>query len=331
MNFTFREKLKQVYVQNIREGYTEDAPFIRLRASGNFIIVSEGVSGCAVSRGANLCDRGNIRSMSHGSAQRMRAYLRECTADYRNMVTLTYPAGHGYIGGQCKRDLKVFMQRVGRYLQARGTNPRCESTFWFMEFQKRGAIHFHLFTTWDIEKLVLSKIWYEVAGTDDVRHLYAGTRVERLRSGMDGARSYAAKYAAKSVQKIVPENFGWTGRFWGVFGSRNTVSADTLLSHKTIKNPEIKEQFDELLTLMAQADKENGVIYKESMVYQGFVAIVKDKKLARNIRFRINMIRMTQALIGEGTGTIGFGKELLRNVAFDEPEYEPLEAGVWKS
>ena len=175
-------------------------------------------------------DRTDVRMFSESSACRMRRYLRECIPEYSKFITLTYPAGHGYEGGKAKRDLKVFMQRLRRYVGSSGHDGVSDfSAFWFMEFQRRGAIHFHIFTNRYVFKQWLSNTWYEIVGSEDQRHRMAGTNVQAFKSGRHGISAYAAKYAAKQVQKLVPEKFGWTGRFWGVCGDRRTMVADTFI------------------------------------------------------------------------------------------------------
>jgi hypothetical protein len=44
--------------------------------------------------------------------------------------------------------------------------------------------------------------------------------------------AYAAKYAAKQSQKVIPAKFGWSGRFWGVCGCRVTMAAATFVSDR---------------------------------------------------------------------------------------------------
>jgi len=56
--------------------------------------------------------------------------------------------------------------------------------------------------------------WYNIVGSDDQAHLFAGTRVERIRKP-DGAIRYAAKYCSKKSQKVVPPGYKNVGRFWG--------------------------------------------------------------------------------------------------------------------
>jgi hypothetical protein len=108
------------------------------------------------------------------------------------------------------------------------------SAFWFLEFQARGAPHFHIFCTWSPNKEWVAKTWYFIVGSEDDRHLRAGTRVEFIRSGRAGTISYASKYAAKQEQKDVPSDYENVGRFWGVYGRRAVVSASTWVDAKDL-------------------------------------------------------------------------------------------------
>jgi len=57
----------------------------------------------------------------------------------------------------------------------------------------------------------LSWNWYEVVGSNDPRHLRAGTNVEAIRS-REGVMYYASKY----VCKLDTESADGCGRFWGI-------------------------------------------------------------------------------------------------------------------
>jgi hypothetical protein len=149
------------------------------------------------------------------------------------MVTLTYPFSFPGNGKICKEHLRRFLQELRReHNRVFGADRSGEhSSFWFLEFQQRGAPHFHIFTTWAPSIRWCAQRWYDIVGSDDIRHFHAGTRVEFLRQGRKGTISYASKYAAKLEQKVCPPNFENVGRWWGVFGRRATVSASTFVSN----------------------------------------------------------------------------------------------------
>ncbi len=206
------------------------------RASGNLIIIRQ-VEKTIPHRFADSV-RGVVAEFSPGARVRMCSYLRECLANYTTMVTLTYPGFYPTNGKAVKEHLRRFLQEVRREycreLKAVGAVGAEQitaehSSFWFLEFQSRGAPHFHIFTTWSPSKEWVSKRWYEIVGSEDDRHLRAGTRVELLHSGKAGTVAYASKYAVKMEQKTVPEGYENVGRFWGVYGRRTVLSATTFV------------------------------------------------------------------------------------------------------
>lgn len=198
------------------------------RASGNLFIIKDVSKTTAFT---NSGSRDCINRFSASAGRRMRRYLRECVAEYKYMVTLTYPFTFPTNGPETKEHLRRFLQELKREHERRGTVSGYEafSCFWFMEFQERGAPHYHLFTTWCPPRNWVSRRWYEICGTDDERHLLAGTRCEKLLRGRSGTISYASKYACKQEQKDVPEGFEDVGRFWGVVGMKVVVSAATVV------------------------------------------------------------------------------------------------------
>lgn len=209
--------------------------------------------------------RKDIEEFSPRSAARMRRYLRTCVAEYRTFITLTYPSWAGADGRRAKRDLCVFLKRLRRRVESERTDFIRYSSFWFAEFQSNGTIHFHIFSTDRFPKEWIAQSWYEICGTEDQRHLRAGTRIESVRSGKKGICAYASKYAAKITQKRVPERFGWIGRFWGVSGCRITVSADTYVPTLTAKQPAVKKELKSL---------ENAI---EEFIFQGKMRLIVDR------------------------------------------------------
>ena len=154
--------------------------------------------------------RGKVRGMSRRSRSRLMRRLAEVdrASPWPLFVTLTYPAEYPD-PERAKRDLRAWLKRLRRAFPEAGW-------FWRMEFQERGAPHFHLLI-WGVPWLPyfwVSRTWYEVVGSGDERHLRAGTRVEKVWS-WGGVVVYCSKYIAK-VDENVPD--GWTGRVWGYGG-----------------------------------------------------------------------------------------------------------------
>ena len=163
------------------------------------------------------------RRFTKDSARRMRFHLRNCGVQFRVMITLTYPATFPKDWRTCAAHLRRFLLR----LQRRYVGIRC---FWFIEFQKRGAPHFHIFADRPVSLEWLSDTWAAVCAdsvpeSERELHRRAGTRCEFLRGGLGAAVSYAAKYARKQLQKEPPGDFQGYGRWWGYRGYRVVVGA----------------------------------------------------------------------------------------------------------
>jgi hypothetical protein len=164
----------------------------------------------------NTSTRNRVSEFSKASRARL-AFV-ACNTDvvFKTMITLTYPREFPSDGTLVKKHLYNFLKWVQRYL---GTI----DYLWFLEFQKRGAPHIHLLvsretpsTLTDRQDLyqAVARAWFRIVGSNDGRHLKAGTRVERIRKP-DGAARYAVKYAFKMRQKAVPPGYQDVGRFWG--------------------------------------------------------------------------------------------------------------------
>ncbi len=148
-----------------------------------------------------------VQGFSEDSRRRMLFTFRNVVG-LRVLVTLTYPGQFTTDG----REVKRHWDNMRRWLVRRGV-----AGAWFMEFQARGAPHFHCFLTGEVPKEEVAAAWYQIVGSGDERHLRAGSRIEALRE-LHAAGAYAAKYLKKQEQKEVPEGFSDVGRFWGLFG-----------------------------------------------------------------------------------------------------------------
>ena len=125
------------------------------------------------------------------------------------MLTLTYPADFPLDGHLVKNHWKRFRQWMVRNGAITG--------LWVLEFQKRGAPHFHIFLRESLDKQAVANAWYRIVNSGDPKHLLAGTRIEQFRYP-PALGSYVMKYASKMEQKDVPAEFENVGRFWGVWG-----------------------------------------------------------------------------------------------------------------
>lgn len=235
-----------------------------LKISPKLLVIREGAWGNAINRpNHNVVgggQRGDVASFSERSRRGMSSYLRGCVADYRFMLTLTYPNGYPSDGRQVKEHLRQMLQSMARHCQLKGYDMVFYSAFWFLEFQSRGAPHFHLLLTHPLLASWCANRWYEIVGSDDVRHLQAGTRIESLKKGRDGAVAYARKYAAKSAQKEVPADYLNVGRFWGISGLRSFESATCRVEMEKANNePAARSLLDSIYSLIAGGIRENKV------------------------------------------------------------------------
>lgn len=150
--------------------------------------------------------RGKVRELTSRSRRNFLFQLFNSTCDWFAFGTLTYPAEFPNDGLKVRRDRR----RFGEWLRKHG--------FKFatvLEFQDRGAPHIHFVVDKFLPKDDLSKIWFQIVGSGDQRHLAAGTSIEFCGTS-DQAISYmAAVYAAKKdKQKEVPPGYKNVGRFW---------------------------------------------------------------------------------------------------------------------
>ena len=161
-----------------------------------------------------LYKRGCITKWSRKSQMRFKVSLAKLNQDklgYGLEVCLTYPKK--FPDQNEYKTYKRHLTRLNQVLVRRGY-----AGAWKLEFQKRGAPHYHIVLI-PKKKLKglsafrkeLASHWYRIVGSEDPKHLEAGTRVAPIESpaGMIG---YMAQYMAKEDQTL-PNNF--TGRYWG--------------------------------------------------------------------------------------------------------------------
>lgn len=257
------------------------------RCSGNLLIVKKTQRHHSPS--SMRPARSRVVGFSEGSAVRMRRYLRECLAEYIVMVTLTYPGFYSSDGTVVKEHLRRFLQELRRYSDRHDKDAGQRfrfSAFWFLEFQERGAPHYHLFTTHAYPHEWVAKTWYRIVNSEDERHLHAGTRVEQLRAGKLGTIGYATKYAIKQAQKAVPAGYENVGRFWGVSGDRYTLAADTWVETWQSTDPGVSSVVKSIKSVVqnATATGKMSTYRREEGVYIGTTT---DNETERKLRMRI--------------------------------------------
>lgn len=177
-----------------------------------------------------------IKEFSDRAMRRLIHKAKNCNADFVSMLTLTYPNSFPMDGRKVKSHWASFAKAYRSKFAS-----RC---LWWLEFQMRGAPHFHVLSEENLDLLGplvtrkrpsktskgskeyqtnkeasdwLANRWYNIVGSKDENHLRAGTAWEVIES-KEGAWVYAASHAGKRKQKTVPEGFTDVGRFWGEIG-----------------------------------------------------------------------------------------------------------------
>ncbi len=166
--------------------------------------------------------RGHISGFSKASRRRLQRLLAVIDQERQAVplfVTLTYPGEFPADPAVCAAHLRAFRARMHRRYGK-------FAAVWRKEYQKRGAPHYHLLLFLDRPpeqlRAEVSRLWFEVVGSGDERHLRAGTQVVQVKSWRS-ARGYAAKYMGKletlhaSADPLVGLPQGKTGRLWGVW------------------------------------------------------------------------------------------------------------------
>lgn len=182
-------------------------------------------------------NRGSITDFSYKSHQYLKRTVFAIDMDRAGLPTfahLTYPGEYTNDPRRVKRDLDVWIKALVR---------RWPSVWgpWKLEYQQRGAPHFHTLLwegpeletieVYDVQKRRvvrvprpdsiknqevydwLSETWYRIVGSGDERHLRSGTTIQPIQS-VNGVLHYTAKYLAKMEDgKFTPA--GHVGRFWG--------------------------------------------------------------------------------------------------------------------
>lgn len=158
--------------------------------------------------------RGEVTDWSPKARARFKRKIAKCKrGGLRNalMLTVTYPKEFPAVDDH--HIYKGHLNQLNNYFRE---NDICG--FWKLEFQDRGAPHYHyvLLPKSKIKNLDnirkdLSKRWYEIVGSGDHKHLQAGITLEHAKT-IDGTIGYLTGYMSKEYQ-LRPGNF--TGHYTG--------------------------------------------------------------------------------------------------------------------
>lgn len=228
----------------------------RLRGSPGIVRLQASVWSAGPLTGSSLAPpRGKVTIFSQKSRKRLRIAANEIAWPARQLVfvTLTYPRHFSADPRSWKRDLDAWRRAVARTYGA-------PLAVWALEFQRRGAPHFHIalvlpeafrlsrreqeavaaglasarpggpsveeFRAW------AAQTWYRIAGHGDLRHLEQHRKPGHCKAahGPRGLVGYLQQELGKKTeQKALPtwltEAEG-VGRWWGIWGNLRRVFTD---------------------------------------------------------------------------------------------------------
>ncbi len=124
------------------------------------IIIEENTTIKKPRKGGGL--KKSITKFSKKSSKNLKFHMNNTKNRFSNMITLTYPSEYSNNG----IEIKYHLNRFTKFLKLK----KCEYT-WIIEFQKRGAPHFHLLTDTYIDKKEVSQVWYDIVNSGDEKHL----------------------------------------------------------------------------------------------------------------------------------------------------------------
>jgi hypothetical protein len=158
--------------------------------------------------------RGRITVWSESSRLNLKRFLSTLLREEMGralIVTLTYP--QDFPAPEDHEVYKYHLKKFCTYLLRRWPQA---SGIWKLEFQKRGAAHYHLmlFGLRDHFHEVrdwVTATWAGIAHKEDVHGGKYATKVELIKC-VGGAAAYLVKYLSKEDQTL-PGNF--SGRYWG--------------------------------------------------------------------------------------------------------------------
>lgn len=185
-----------------------------------------------VSRETIRGDRVDITEFSARARAALAFVVAATSVEFKSILTLTY-------GNFWPHDMQVSKVHLNAFLTAlRVRYGRPLNYVWVIEFQKRGAPHYHILLSierpsselinnfaWKWANIVTPKIDLgkdELVDDDIMDDFYKVHRVhshpkawENIRS-KDGATRYITKYCLKPEQKEVPAHITNVGRFYGM-------------------------------------------------------------------------------------------------------------------
>jgi hypothetical protein len=224
--------------------------------------------------------RTNITGFSDNSRRRLRFVAVNAFPALNSQFLLTYHNKFPLDGKESKKHLNAFLVGFRRAFPG-------APYLWILEFQGRGAAHYHLFTnvpTTEENRLRLASIWCKIVDSDDVDLLNFHSRPQNFISWDMGTGSYVAKYLEKERQKDVPENYKNVGRFWGA--SRGLVPLPVKVGYEEFseKYSYIEPQTGEIVDGLITAQRWLGKWYESTYSKRTF----QERKEYRKTIARLN-------------------------------------------
>lgn len=174
-----------------------------------------------------VAQRKSVKQLTKKSLSRLAFLGRNYPYPLVSLMTLTYPASYPTDGRETKSHLDKMLKFLRRELEDL-------HYLWFMEFQQRGAPHYHIalshFPTNGLRyiaarrwsDIVADRVNYSSLSTRKTMNMWEQTFLRHLEPDhwepireKEGLARYITKYASKPEQKVVPEDYSNCGRFWG--------------------------------------------------------------------------------------------------------------------
>ena len=187
--------------------------------------------------------RRRVRGYSPDARRRLRQEIHRLAARWEKLrpifITLTLP-GKDWEQIDYKAAFKRWRERL------RALIPGVWG-FWVIEYQKRGAVHYHLALdheavlrvseSLDALRQWVSQSWYESVGSGQEDHLKAGTNVRSFKD----LPGYLAKEMSKHLRQDADNQAvqRHTGRFWGKIG-KGLIKAHQIENKREVTEAEFR-------------------------------------------------------------------------------------------
>jgi len=228
-------------------------------------------------------DRTKITGFSDNSRRRLRFTAVNAFPALTSQFVLTYHNNFPLSGRDSKKHLNAFLVAFRRAFPKK-------PYLWILEFQRRGAPHYHFFTNLDVTKEnreILATIWCRIVDLADNALFAFHSNVKNFINWDMGTGSYVAKYLEKERQKDVPENFNDVGRFWGA--SRGLVPMPVKVDY---------DEFSERYSYVERSTGEikDGLLLAQRWLGRWFESTSKKRTFSERKQHRINISNINKHL-----------------------------------